>query len=495
MKKIGFDNDKYIQMQSQNIRDRIASFGGKLYLEFGGKLFDDFHAARVLPGFLPDTKVKMLLKLKDSAEIIIVISADDIEKNKIRGDLGITYDLDALRLIDAFRSIGLYVGSVVISHFKDQPAAVNFSKRLDSLGIKVYRHYIIPDYPANVPLIVSDEGYGKNEYVETTRPLVVVTAPGPGSGKMATCLSQLYHESKRGIKSGYAKFETFPIWNLPLSHPVNLAYEAATADLDDVNMIDPFHLEAYGVSTVNYNRDIEIFPVLNTIFTKIFGASPYKSPTDMGVNMVGNCICDDDAVREASKQEVVRRYYNALCSARQGMGGKDEIYRLELIMSKLGITPEIRTCAIEARKKAEETSAPAVAIELPDGTIVTGKTSSLLGSSAAALLHALKKLAGIDDDILLISPAVIEPIQKLKTKHMGNTNPRLHMDEVLIALSICAVTAPIAAKALDQLEKLKCTEAHSTVILSRVDENVFKKLGVNVTCEPQYQTKKLYHPK
>jgi uncharacterized protein (UPF0371 family) len=495
MKKIGFDNDKYIQMQSQNIRDRIASFGGKLYLEFGGKLFDDFHAARVLPGFLPDTKVKMLLKLKDSAEIIIVISADDIEKNKIRGDLGITYDLDALRLIDAFRSIGLYVGSVVISHFKDQPAAVNFSKRLDSLGIKVYRHYIIPDYPANVPLIVSDEGYGKNEYVETTRPLVVVTAPGPGSGKMATCLSQLYHESKRGIKSGYAKFETFPIWNLPLSHPVNLAYEAATADLDDVNMIDPFHLEAYGVSTVNYNRDIEIFPVLNTIFTKIFGASPYKSPTDMGVNMVGNCICDDDAVREASKQEVVRRYYNALCSARQGMGGKDEIYRLELIMSKLGVTPEIRTCAIEARKKAEETSAPAVAIELPGGTIVTGKTSSLLGSSAAALLNALKKLAGIDDDILLISPAVIEPIQKLKTEHMGNTNPRLHMDEVLIALSICAVTAPIAAKALDQLEKLKCTEAHSTVILSRVDENVFKKLGVNVTCEPQYQTKKLYHPK
>ena len=495
MKKIGFDNDKYIQMQSQNIRDRIASFGGKLYLEFGGKLFDDFHAARVLPGFLPDTKVKMLLKLKDSAEIIIVISADDIEKNKIRGDLGITYDLDALRLIDAFRSIGLYVGSVVISHFKDQPAAVNFSKRLDSLGIKVYRHYIIPDYPANIPLIVSDEGYGKNEYVETTRPLVVVTAPGPGSGKMATCLSQLYHESKRGIKSGYAKFETFPIWNLPLSHPVNLAYEAATADLDDVNMIDPFHLEAYGVSTVNYNRDIEIFPVLNTIFTKIFGSSPYKSPTDMGVNMVGNCISDDEVVREASKQEIVRRYYNALCAARQGMGKKDEIYRLELIMSKLGIDASIRSCVSAANKKAEETSAPAVAIELHDGTIVTGRTSSLLGSSAAALLNALKKLAGIDDDILLISPAVIEPIQKLKTEHMGNTNPRLHMDEVLIALSICAVTAPIAAKALDQLEKLKCTEAHSTVILSRVDENIFKKLGVNVTCEPQYQTKKLYHPK
>ena len=476
MKTIGFDNDKYIAMQSQNIRDRIEYFGGKLYLEFGGKLFDDFHAARVLPGFLPDTKVKMLLKLKDSAEIIIVISADDIEKNKIRGDLGITYDLDALRLIDAFRSIGLYVGSVVISHFKGQPAAINFSKRLDALGIKVYRHYIIPDYPANIPLIVSDDGYGKNEYVETTRPLVVVTAPGPGSGKMATCLSQLYHESKRGIKSGYAKFETFPIWNLPLSHPVNLAYEAATADLDDVNMIDPFHLEAYGVSTVNYNRDIEIFPVLNTIFTKIYGSSPYKSPTDMGVNMAGNCIFDDEAVREASRQE-------------------DEIYRLELIMSKLGITPDIRSCVSAANAKAEETNAPAIAIELPDGSIVTGKTSSLLGPASAALLNALKKLAGIDDDILLISPAVIEPIQKLKTHNMGNTNPRLHMDEVLIALAICAVTAPVAAKALEQLEKLKCTEAHSTVILSRVDESVFKKLGVNLTCEPKYQTKKLYHPK
>lgn len=495
MKTIGFDNDKYIAMQSQNIRDRIEYFGGKLYLEFGGKLFDDFHAARVLPGFLPDTKVKMLLKLRDSAEIIVVISADDIEKNKIRGDLGITYDLDALRLIDAFRSIGLYVGSVVISHFKGQPAAINFSKRLDALGIKVYRHYIIPDYPANIPLIVSDDGYGKNEYVETSRPLVVVTAPGPGSGKMATCLSQLYHESKRGIKSGYAKFETFPIWNLPLSHPVNLAYEAATADLDDVNMIDPFHLEAYGVSTVNYNRDIEVFPVLNTIFTKIYGSSPYKSPTDMGVNMAGNCIFDDEAVREASRQEVVRRYFGAQCSARQGMGGKDEIYRLELIMSKLGITPDIRACVGAANAKAEETNAPAVAIELPDGSIVTGKTSSLLGPSSAALLNALKKLAGIDDDILLISPAVIEPIQKLKTHNMGNTNPRLHMDEVLIALAICAVTAPVAAKALNQLEKLKCTEAHSTVILSRVDESVFKKLGVNLTCEPKYQTKKLYHPK
>lgn len=493
MKIRGFDNDRYIEMQSQNIIDRIKFFGGKLYLEFGGKLFDDYHAARVLPGFQPDSKVKMLLQLKDKAEIIIVISADDIEKNKIRGDLGITYDLDALRLIDAFRSIGLYVGSVVISHFKDQPAAVNFSKRLDSLGIKVYRHYIIPDYPSNVSLIVSDEGYGKNEYVQTTRELVVVTAPGPGSGKMATCLSQLYHESKMGIRSGYAKFETFPIWNLPLNHPVNLAYEAATADLDDVNMIDPFHLESYGISTVNYNRDIEIFPVLNAIFTRIYGSSPYRSPTDMGVNMAGNCIIDDDAVKAASCQEIVRRYYNTMCSLRQGMGGKDEVYRLELIMSKLGVTSDIRPCVRAALDKAEETGAPAIAIELDDGRIVTGKTSSLLGPSSAALLNALKMLAGIDDSALLISPTVIEPIQQLKVNHMGNSNPRLHMDEVLIALSICAVTDPVAAAALDQLPKLKCTEAHSSVILSRVDENVFKKLGVNFTSEPQYQTKRLYH--
>ena len=493
MKTIGFDNNKYIEMQSQKILDRIKKFGGKLYLEFGGKLFDDYHASRVLPGFMPDSKVKMLMQLKEKAEIVIVISADDIEKNKIRGDLGITYDLDVLRLIDAFRQIGLYVGSVVISHFNDQPAAVTFAKRLDALGIKVYHHYIIPDYPANVSLIVSDEGYGKNEYVETTRELVVVTAPGPGSGKMATCLSQLYHESKMGIKSGYAKFETFPIWNLPLNHPVNLAYEAATADLDDVNMIDPFHLEAYGVSTVNYNRDIEIFPVLNAIFTRIYGASPYKSPTDMGVNMAGNCIIDDEATREASRQEIVRRYFSTMCSVRQGMSSKEEVYRLELIMSKLGIDESIRACVKPALEKAEATGAPAVAIELNDGRIITGKTSSLLGSSSAALLNALKALADIDDETLLISPEVIEPIQKLKINHMGNNNPRLHTDEILIALSICAVTDPIAAKALAQLPQLKKTEAHSTVILSRVDENVFKKLGINLTCEPQYQTKKLYH--
>ena len=491
--RIGFDNEKYIKLQSEHILDRIRKFGGKLYLEFGGKLFDDYHASRVLPGFMPDSKVKMLLQMKDKAEIIIVISADDIEKNKIRGDLGITYDLDALRLIDAFRSIGLYVGSVVISRYAEQPAAMTFAKRLDALGIKVYHHYVIPDYPANVPLIVSDEGYGKNEYIETTRELVVVTAPGPGSGKMAACLSQLYHESKRGIKSGYAKFETFPIWNLPLSHPVNLAYEAATVDLDDINMIDPFHLEAYGVSAVNYNRDIEIFPVLNAIFTKIYGQSPYKSPTDMGVNMAGNCITDDEAVRAASCQEIVRRYYNTLCSVRQGMSEKEEVFRLELIMSKLGISTDIRKCAEAALAKSEKTDAPAVAIELDDGTVVTGKTSSLLGSSSAALLNALKLLAGIDDAALLISPEVIEPIQRLKVNHMGNNNPRLHTDEVLIALSICAVTDPVAAKALEQLPRLKGTEAHSSVILSRVDENVFKKLGVNLTCEPQYQTKKLYH--
>lgn len=491
--KTGFDSEKYIKTQSKHILDRISQFGGKLYLEFGGKLFDDFHASRVLPGFMPDSKVKMLLQMKDKAEIIVVISADDIEKNKIRGDLGITYDLDALRLIDAFRSIGLYVGSVVISRFADQPAAITFAKRLEALGIKVYHHYVIPDYPANVSLIVSDEGYGKNDYIETSRELVVVTAPGPGSGKMAACLSQLYHESKRGIKSGYAKFETFPIWNLPLNHPVNLAYEAATVDLDDVNMIDPFHLEAYGVSAVNYNRDIEIFPVLNAIFTRIYGSSPYKSPTDMGVNMAGNCIIDDSAVRDAACQEIIRRYYSTLCSVRQGMSEKEEIYRLELIMSKLGVSEEIRSCVKYALEKTEVTGSPAVAIELADGRIVTGKTSSLLGSSSAALLNALKLLAGIDDSILLISPDVIEPIQRLKTNHMGNSNPRLHTDEVLIALSICAVTDPVAAKALEQLHKLKGAEAHSTVILSRVDENVFKKLGINLTCEPQYQTKKLYH--
>lgn len=493
MSKIGFDNDKYLHLQSQKILERIAVFGGKLYLEFGGKLFDDYHASRVLPGFKPDSKVKMLLQLKEQAEIVVTINADDIEKNKRRGDLGITYDLDVLRLIDAFRDIGLYVGSVVITHYRSQTAADLFQKRLLNLGIKVYRHYPIADYPSNIPLIVSDDGYGKNDYVETARSLVVVTAPGPGSGKMAVCLSQLYHEYKRGNKAGYAKFETFPIWNLPLKHPVNLAYEAATTDLNDVNMIDPFHLDAYGITTVNYNRDIEIFPVLNDIFEKIAGKSPYKSPTDMGVNMAGYCITDDEVVCRASEQEIIRRYYNTRCSLRQGLAERSEVYRLELLMNQLGISPKNRPVVDAALKRSEETDGPAVAIQLGDGRIVTGKTTPLLGASAAALLNALKVLGGIQHEIHLISPIVIEPIQVLKTKHMGNHNPRLHTDEILIALSICAATNPTAALAMQQLSKLRGCEAHSTVILSRVDENVFQKLGVNITCEPQYQTKKLYH--
>ena len=493
MNKPGFDNEKYVKLQSQNIRDRIAKFGGKLYLEFGGKLFDDYHASRVLPGFAPDSKVKMLLEMKDEAEIVIVISADDIERSKRRGDLGITYDEDTLRLIDAFRGIGLYVGSVVITHYRGQAIADKFMARLAALGIKTYKHYIIPDYPSNIPLIVSDEGFGRNEYIETERSLVVVTAPGPGSGKMATCLSQLYHEHKRGVDAGYAKFETFPIWNLPLKHPVNLAYEAATADLDDVNMIDPFHLEAYGVTTVNYNRDVEIFPVLEAMFRQIYGESPYKSPTDMGVNMAGYCIFDDEACREASRQEIIRRYYSAAVSARQGLSDPSEVRKIELIMNSLGIGPKDRPVVAAALERAEETGGPAMAIEMPDGSIVTGKTSSLLGAASACLLNALKKLAGIDKKLLLIAPGVIQPIQHLKVEHLGNHNPRLHTDELLIALSICAVTNPMAAYAIDQLDKLRGCEAHSSVILSHVDEELFKKIGVNISFEPKYQAKKLYH--
>ncbi len=495
MNKIGFDNAKYVQLQSQNIRDRISQFGGKLYLEFGGKLFDDYHASRVLPGFQPDSKVRMLLKMKDEAEIVIAISADDIERNKRRGDLGITYDEDTLRLIDAFRGIGLYVGSVVITHYRSQPAAELFQKRLETLGVRVYRHYIIPDYPSNVELIVSENGFGKNDYIETERSLVVVTAPGPGSGKMATCLSQLYHEHRRGVSAGYAKFETFPIWNVPLKHPINLAYEAATADLDDVNMIDPFHLEAYGETTVNYNRDVEIFPVLNAILTRIYGESAYKSPTDMGVNMAGYCITDDEACREASKQEIIRRYYAAACSLRQGLGTPEEGRKIELIMNSIGLSSDDRPVVAKALEKAEKTGGPAVAIELPDGTIITGKTTSLLGASSACLMNALKYLAGIDKKLLLIAPGIIEPIQHLKVEHLGNHNPRLHTDELLIALSICAVTNPLVELAIDQLDKLRGCEAHSTVILSRVDENLFSKLGVNITYEPRYQAKKLYHAK
>ncbi len=493
MNKIGFDNEKYLSMQSERIKERINQFGGKLYLEFGGKLFDDYHASRVLPGFKPDSKINMLVQLKDEAEIVLVINSADIEKNKVRGDLGITYDMDALRLIDAFRGYGLLVGSVVLTQYAGQPSAKAYQKKLENLGIKVYRHFTIPGYPSNINYIVSEDGFGKNEYIETSRNLVVITAPGPGSGKMATCLSQLYHEHKRGVKAGYAKFETFPIWNLPLKHPVNLAYEAATADLDDVNMIDPSHLEAYGETTVNYNRDVEIFPVLNAIFEEIMGTSPYKSPTDMGVNMVGNCIFDDEAVQAASRQEIIRRYYNVLCDKRKGLAEESQVYKVELLMKQAGISIENRPVVAAANLKAELTGAPAAALQLPDGKIVTGKTSSLLGASSALLLNALKELAQIPDDMELISPTIIAPIQELKVNSLGNHNPRLHMDEILIALSICAVTDENALRAKEQLKNLRGCEVHSSVILSQVDMGVFRKLGMNLTCEPNYQTKKLYH--
>ena len=494
MGKIGFDNDQYVRLQSERIRQRINKFGGKLYLEFGGKLFDDFHASRVLPGFRPDSKIRMLMEMKAESEVIVAISADDIERNKRRGDLGITYDMEALRLIDAFRACGLYVGGVCITHCREQDTVSQFQKRLEALNVPVYRHYIIPDYPANLPLIVSPDGFGKSDFIETTRPLVVVTAPGPGSGKMATCLSQLYHHHQRGERAGYAKFETFPIWNLPLNHPVNLAYEAATADLDDVNMIDPFHLEAYGEKAVNYNRDVEIFPVLSAILTRILGESPYKSPTDMGVNMAGYCLCDDAACCEASKQEIIRRWYHTACEVRKGMASQNALMKLELLMNRLGITCKDRPPVVPALEKAElNGDKPAMAMELPDGRIVTGKTSSLLGASSACLLNALKALAGIDKKLPLIAPGVIEPIQHLKVEHLGNHNPRLHTDELLIALSICAVTNPMAGYAIDQLGKLRGCEAHSSVILSHVDEDLFKKLGVNITFEPKYQAKKLFH--
>ena len=484
--KIGFDNDKYLKMQSEHIRQRIAQFGDKLYLEFGGKLFDDYHASRVLPGFKPDSKLQMLLQLKDEAEIVIVINSDDIEKNKVRGDLGITYDVDVIRLFNVFTKIGLYVSSVVLTRYDNQPTADAFQERLESLGIRVYHHYSIKGYPSNLQHIISDAGYGKNDYIETSRRLVVITAPGPGSGKMATCLSQLYHEHKRGINAGYAKFETFPIWNLALRHPVNIAYEAATADLNDVNMIDPFHLEAYGKTTVNYNRDVEIFPVLNAMFEKILGESPYKSPTDMGVNMAGNCIIDDDAVCEAARAEIIRRYYTALCDRRKGLISEDEVMKLELLMKQANVTTEDRKVVAAALKREEETGAPAAAMELPDGTILTGRTSDLLGAVSALLLNALKHFAGIDDSVLLMSPHVIEPIMNLKVQHLGNNNPRIHTDETLLALSICANTDDNAKKAMEQISSLRGCEVHSTVILSAVDERIFKRLGINLTCEPKY---------
>ena len=487
MANIAFDNDKYLQTQSAHIRSRIDQFGGKLYLEFGGKLYDDNHASRVLPGFQPDSKLRMLLQLKDQVEMVIAINADDIEKNKVRGDLGITYDRDVIRLIDIFRGFGLYVSSVVLTRFHGQAIAKAFQSRLEGMGIKVYHHYEIAGYPSATAHIVSPEGFGKNDYIETTRPIVVITAPGPGSGKMATALSQLYHEHKRGIQSGYAKYETFPVWNLPLKHPVNLAYEAATIDLDDVNMIDPFHLEAYGETTVNYNRDVEAFPLLAAMFEKILGTCPYKSPTDMGVNMVGNCISDDEATRAASGQEIVRRYYDALCEQKKGNVSDDVVFKLELLMKKAGISPADRKVVEVALAKEAETGAPAAAMELPDGRIVTGRTSEVLGAASALLLNALKTLAGINDRMHLISPSALNPITHLKVDHLGNRNPRLHTDETLIALSISATNNPAAELAMETLSSLRGSEVHSTVILSPVDEKVFKRLGVNLTCEPQYK--------
>ena len=487
MANLGFDNDKYLQTQSEHIRDRLAQFGGKLYLEFGGKLYDDYHASRVLPGFAPDSKLQMLLQLKDQVEMVISINAADIEKNKIRGDLGITYDRDVIRLIGIFRGLGLYVSSVVMTRYNEQPQAKAFQSRLESMGVKVYHHYMIDGYPANISKIVSEEGFGKNDYIETTRELVVVTAPGPGSGKLATCMSQLYHDNKHGRQAGYAKFETFPVWNLPLNHPVNLAYEAATADLADVNMIDPFHLEAYGETTVNYNRDVEAFPVLNAVFEKISGSSPYHSPTDMGVNMVGNSISDDQVVRQASGQEILRRYYDALCEQKKGKVSDDVVLKLELLMKKVGVTVADRKVVAAALAKEEETGNPAAAMELPDGRIVTGRTSDILGAASALLLNALKTQAGINDRLYLISPAVLNPITHLKVDHLGNRNPRLHTDETLIALSISAATNPTAELAMEALSSLRGSEVHSTVILSPVDEKVFKRLGINLTCEPKYK--------
>ena len=486
--KTGFDSNRYLSLQSEHIRERVGKFG-KLYLEFGGKLYDDYHAARVLPGFAPDNKLKMLEQLKDRAEIVIVISAEAIEQQKIRGDLGITYEEDALRLRDVFMKRGFSVNSVVITKFAGQAAATKFRQRLDSMGIRSYLHYNIDGYPGNIPLIVSDDGYGRNEYVETTRELVVITAPGPGSGKMATCLSQLYHENKRGVKAGYAKFETFPVWNLPLQHPVNLAYEAATADLDDVNMIDPYHLEAYEKTTVNYNRDVEIFPVLKAIFESILGECPYKSPTDMGVNMVGFAISDDEVCQQAARQEIIRRYFHTAGSVKRGLAPKEELYKQELLMKKAGVTPEDRLVVTKAFEKQEMTGAPAMAIELRNGRVVTGKTSELLGPASAALMNALKLAAGLPEDEDLVAAAAIEPIQTLKTRYLGGHNPRLHSDETLIALSMSASRSEHARLAMEQLPALEGAQAHSTVLMSSVDETLYRKLGIQLPCSPAIEAK------
>ena len=482
--KTGFDNEKYLKIQSEHIKKRIAQFGDKLYLEFGGKLFDDNHASRVLPGFKPDSKLDMLKQLKDEAEIIIVISSQDIEKNKVRGDLGITYDEDVLRLKGEFEKVGFYVSSVVMTHYNGQSSADNYRQRLERKGIKVYYHYTIEGYPNNVALIDSDEGFGKNDYVETSRPLVVVTAPGPGSGKMAVCLSQLYHENKRNIKAGYAKFETFPVWNLALKHPVNIAYEAATADLNDVNMIDPFHLDAYGTIAASYNRDIEIFPVLNALFEGIYGESPYKSPTDMGVNMIGFCLSDEDACCSAAREEIIRRYYYALCNLAEKGSNENEVNKIALIMKQAKLTTEYRRTTVAAHARKEICGVATAAIELQDGTIITSRTTSLLGPSAALLLNALKHLAGIPHDVKLISEELIAPIQKTKVEYLHGHNPRLHTDEVLVALSLLSIKDENCQKALDQLPKLQGCQVHSTVMLSEVDHKVFKKLGVGLTCDP-----------
>ncbi len=491
--KTGFDNQKYLKIQSDHIKERIGQFGDKLYLEFGGKLFDDYHASRVLPGFEPDSKLQMLMQIADMAEIVIVINAEDIVKNKMRGDLGITYDNDVMRLICEFEKKGLYVSSVVITRFAGQSAAVQFKERLEKKNIRVYKHYAIDGYPSNIPLIISENGFGKNEYIETTRPLVVITAPGPGSGKMATCLSQLYHENLRGVKAGYAKFETFPIWNIPLKHPVNLAYEAATADLNDVNMIDPFHLEAYGVTTVNYNRDIEIYPVLNAIFEAIYGENNYyKSPTDMGVNMAGNCIIDDEACCEASNMEIIRRYYTALNKCAKEGVGENEIYKIELLMKQAKISTDDRKVTVAAKERELKENVPCAAIELHDGTIITSKTSSFLGASAALLLNALKYLAGIDHSKKLIKPEAIEPIQDLKVRFLGGNNPRLHTDEVLIALALASVNDEQAARAMEQIPNLSGCQVHTSVMLSEVDIKSFKRLGIDLTSEPVRGGLKIY---
>jgi len=489
MNKIGFDNEKYVKVQSERIRERIGHFDGKLYLELGGKLFDDYHASRVLPGFQPDSKLRMLLQLKDDAEVLMVINAEDIERNKKRGDLEIGYDEDVIRLIRMYRGKGLQVNSVVITRFMASPAVENFVKRLEKHKVKVYRHYKIEGYPNNVPVIVSDQGFGRDEFVETVKPLVIVTAPGPGSGKMAVCLSQLYNENRHGVKAGYAKFETFPVWNLPLKHPVNLAYEAATADLNDVNMIDPFHLAAYSVTTVNYNRDVEIFPVLNAIFTGIYGESPYKSPTDMGVNMVGYCITDDDVVKEASLQEIVRRYFRSCEGVFREIGSEKEIYKIELLMQQAGITPEYRKVVPACRERCRREKLPAAAIELQDGTIVTGGATKLFGALSAAILNSLKLLAGIPKDVKVISPSALEPIQKLKIEYLGSRNPALHTDETLIALSMSAATDENARLAMEQLPKLRGCQAHTSEILAHVDVKEAGKLGMGLTSEPVAEKK------